>query len=247
MGLTQDGFLGGRLKISQPAKGFRSGADAVLLAAAVPAQAGQSVLELGLGAGVASLCLGFRTSGLALSGLEIQSNYAEIARENAIANNIALDVHEGDLTRMPAELKSRSFDHVMMNPPYYRRDQWTNANDPGRNQALGEQANLTDWFDAAYKRLKPKGILTTIMKAARLDDVLRSADPRLGSVQIKPVAPRHGRPAELVIVRFKKGGNADAILHAPLVMHEGAKHQQDAAHPTAEAENILRRGENLSF
>ena len=53
--LTEDGFLGGRLQILQPRKGYRAGTDPVLLAAAVPAQAGQSVLELGCGAGVALL------------------------------------------------------------------------------------------------------------------------------------------------------------------------------------------------
>ncbi|RJL18858.1 methyltransferase, partial [Paracoccus siganidrum] len=56
----EDGFLGGRLRIRQPARGYRSGADAVMLAAACPAAPGQRVLELGCGAGVASLCLGWR-------------------------------------------------------------------------------------------------------------------------------------------------------------------------------------------
>ena len=51
--LSCDGFLGGRLKIFQPKSGYRAATDPVFLAAAVPAQAGQSVLELGCGAGVA--------------------------------------------------------------------------------------------------------------------------------------------------------------------------------------------------
>ena len=34
--ITDDGFLDGRLKVLQPAKGYRAGLDAVLLAAAVP-------------------------------------------------------------------------------------------------------------------------------------------------------------------------------------------------------------------
>jgi hypothetical protein len=55
---TLDGFLGGRLSIAQPRRGFRAGHDTVLLAASIPAPAGSHVLELGSGAGVASLCLG---------------------------------------------------------------------------------------------------------------------------------------------------------------------------------------------
>ena len=49
-------FLDGRVKVSQSQDGFRSGLDAVMLAAAVPAAAGQTALELGAGSGAASLC-----------------------------------------------------------------------------------------------------------------------------------------------------------------------------------------------
>jgi tRNA1(Val) A37 N6-methylase TrmN6 len=69
--------------LAQPETGYRAGIDPVLLAAACPAQTGQEVLELGCGVGVASLCLGWRVPGLALSGVEIMGDYAQIARENA--------------------------------------------------------------------------------------------------------------------------------------------------------------------
>ncbi|PCH69375.1 MAG: methyltransferase, partial [Rhodobacteraceae bacterium] len=58
--LTWNAFLGGRVQLLQPQSGYRAGVDPVLLAAAVPGRAGQSVLELGCGAGAASLCLAAR-------------------------------------------------------------------------------------------------------------------------------------------------------------------------------------------
>ena len=115
--LTTDAFLGGRLAIRQPKAGYRAGIDPVRLAAAVPARSGETVLELGCGAGVAALCLGRRVPGLALAGIERQGDYAVLARENAAANGIAFEVVEGDLARMPASLRARSFDHVIANPP----------------------------------------------------------------------------------------------------------------------------------
>ena len=81
--LSTDAFLGGRLSIMQPIRGYRAAADPVLLAAAVPARAGDAVLELGCGAGVASLCLGQRVPGLIQFGLELQPAYAALARRNA--------------------------------------------------------------------------------------------------------------------------------------------------------------------
>src|SRR5690606_36466508 len=49
-----DAFLGGKLAIRQPEKGFRAGLDSVLLGASVP-QGARQLLELGAGAGVATL------------------------------------------------------------------------------------------------------------------------------------------------------------------------------------------------
>ena len=247
MDTTIDGFLGGRLQVRQPQRGFRSGADAVLLAASVPATPGQSVLELGLGAGVASLCLGSRINDLSLFGLEIQSDYAALAVENASVNNILLSVIAGDVAKMPEALTARTFDQVLMNPPYYKAGSWTKTDAPDRAVALGESHDLGVWMDAATRRLMPGGWLTIIQNAPRLADVIRAADPRLGSAQIKPIAARTNRPAELVILRFRKGGRAETRLFAPLILHEGDQHRQDAAHPTELAENVLRFGKKLEF
>ncbi|MEO0916318.1 MAG: methyltransferase, partial [Pseudomonadota bacterium] len=59
---TDNAFLGGRLQVLQPAVGYRAGADPVLLAAAVDAGPGHSVLDVGCGVGTALLCLGTRVN-----------------------------------------------------------------------------------------------------------------------------------------------------------------------------------------
>ena len=70
--LTKDRFLGGRPRLYQPAQGVRAGSDAVLLAAAVAAKAGESALDVGCGVGPAALCLACRVAGVRVTGLEIQ-------------------------------------------------------------------------------------------------------------------------------------------------------------------------------
>ena len=47
--ITHGHLLDGRVRYAQPAKGFRSGIEPVLLAASIPARAGQRVLEGGTG------------------------------------------------------------------------------------------------------------------------------------------------------------------------------------------------------
>ena len=69
--LTEDEFLGGQLRLLQPRHGYRAGMDAVLLAASVPAEPGQAVLDLGCGVGTAGLCLARRVEGLRITGVEL--------------------------------------------------------------------------------------------------------------------------------------------------------------------------------
>ena len=246
--LTEDRFLGGRLVLAQPRKGYRAGIDPVLLAAAVPARAGESVLELGLGAGTASLCLAARVPGLALAGLELQPAYADLARRNAAANGIAIEVIAGDLAAMPAALKARSFDQVLMNPPYFRRHGRTPSADPGREAAMGEELPLAAWVDAAARRLAPGGGLTAILRAERLPELLAAAGAaRLGSIALLPVAPRAGRLATLAILRARKGGRAGFRLLPPLLLHEGADHRRDGDDYRAEIRAVLRDGAALDF
>ncbi|MDE3120248.1 MAG: methyltransferase [Paracoccaceae bacterium] len=242
--LTDDGFLGGRLRMLQPKTGYRAATDPVFLAAAVPAKPGQEVLELGCGAGVATLCLAARVAGLHPAGLERQPDYAALARENSARNGLEMTVIEGDLVRMPPELRARSFDHVFANPPYYPAS-GTPARDPGRAAALREETPLAAWIDAATRRLRPGGWLTMIVGADRLTDLLAGCGSRLGSLSVLPLAPRAGRPAGRVIAQARKGGRAAFRLLAPLVVHEGAAHDGDRDSFTPEAAAILRQGDAI--
>ncbi len=238
--LSRDRFLGGRLVIAQPRGGYRAGTDPVLLAAAVPAAAGQAVLELGCGAGVASLCLGARVPGLDLHGVERQPGYAELARRNAEANGITLAVTVADLTRLPAELRARNFDHVIANPPYFDAADGTSARDPGREAALREATPLIGWIDAALRRLRPGGWLTLIQRADRLPDVLAAVGGRAGDIAVLPLTGRAGQPAGRVIVRARKGARGPFRLLAPFVLHDGPAHSGDGDDYSVAARGILR-------
>jgi tRNA1(Val) A37 N6-methylase TrmN6 len=242
--LTHDGFLGGRLRVWQPKQGFRSSIDAVLLAAAVPAKAGDAVLDLGCGAGVAGLCVAARVPGVLLWGLELQPAYADLARRNAVENGIAFEVAEGDVGDPPEPVRNTGFDHILMNPPYYAGD-GTPPRDPGRATAMHETADLAAWLGFAKRRLKPGGALCLIQSAARLGDVLAGLPPGMGSATVLPVAPRAGREAARVIVRARKGGRGALRLLAPFVLHAGATHEGDREDLTDAARAVLREGHAL--
>lgn len=243
--LSCDGFLGGRLRIWQPREGYRAAMDPVLLAAACPARPGEAVLELGCGAGVASLCLAARVPGVRVTGLELQAGYADLARRNAAENGLGLTVVDGDLAHIPASLRAQSFDHVIANPPYYPASGGTPARDAGRERALREETPLALWLQSALRRLHPGGWLTMIQSADRLADML--ALKGAGSIAVLPIAPRAGRDATRVILRARKGGRGALRLLAPFVLHEGERHTRDGDSFTPVAQAVLRHGAALEI
>ena len=243
--LSQNAFLGGRLSIAQPVNGYRAGIDPVLLAATVPAKPGQTLLDLGCGGGVAALCLGSRVPDVQLYGLEVQSPYAALARQNGDANGLPIHVFEGSVEEAPKALNALSFDHVIANPPYYSRANGTAAEDEGRDQGRAGSASLNDWVCLARKRLKPGGTASFVQDAARLPELLAAFQSGFGGITVLPIAPRVGRSARLVIVQAQKGSSASFQLLAPLILHEGDKHIKDGDDYCQKTTDILRNAAPL--
>ncbi len=242
--LTKDRFLGGKLHILQPKTGYRAATDPVFLAAACPAKQGDSVLDLGSGAGTAGLCLAARVP-VSVTGLEIQPEYAELARRNAAQNQIELEILDGDLAQMPDALKARTFDHVIMNPPFFGSG--ATPADHGRAVARQAQTDLRHWIDAGLRRLRQRGWITIIHLTDRLPDIIASLHNRAGGIEIKPLSPREHKPATRVILRARKGSKSKAVLCNPLILHEGASHSGDADSYTTAARAILRDGASIEF
>jgi tRNA1Val (adenine37-N6)-methyltransferase len=238
--LTDDAFLCGRLHLWQPRRGYRAATDPVLLAACVDARAGQRVLDLGCGAGAASLCLAARVPGLMHAGLEVQDSYADLARRNAARNGVAMQVVTGDVAAMPRDLRA-GFDHVMANPPYYPAG-GTPSPDRGRAAALQVVTPVTTWVAAGLRRLAPGGWLTMILATELLPSALSLAP----HATILPLAPREGRPAPRTILQVRKTGKQPFRLLAPFVIHAGAVHDGDRESYTPAANAVLREGAALS-
>jgi tRNA1Val (adenine37-N6)-methyltransferase len=233
---AEDRFLDGRLIVHQPETGFRSGLDAVMLAATVPARAGDSVLELGSGAGVASLCLAARVPGCTITGLEIDPALADIATGNAHANELDVRFAAADAFDPPAEFK-RDYTHVFCNPPFHG-DDGASSPDAGRALALRDKGRLGDWLARGLKRTVSNGSFTTILRADRLGEALASL-PAQG-VRIFPLWPKQGVAAKRVILSVRKDSRAPLELLSGLVLHEA-----DGTYTEA-ADEVLRSGKGLN-
>ncbi|WBU60523.1 tRNA1(Val) (adenine(37)-N6)-methyltransferase [Paracoccus albus] len=238
-----DAFLGGRLQIEQPVAGYRAGADAVMLGAACPASTGDKVLELGCGAGVASLCVAARVPDVELVGIERDPDYAMLAAANARRNEIEMRVINADLVDLPQDLRETSFDQVIMNPPFFASG--TRSKDDSRSGPRHEQTPLHEWIDAGLRRLRVGGKITIIHLTERLGGILATLTARAGDITILPIAARHGREAGRLIVQARKGSKGKLRLLAPFIMHGNATHEADGEDLSTTAQQVLRHSAAL--
>lgn len=241
-GVSDDALLDGRVRLSQPTSGYRAAIDPVFLAASVPAEAGQSVLDVGCGVGAAALCLAARVPGCRISGIEVQAPLAALARDNAARNGLAgrIVIVTGNLMDPPPRLAPGSFHHVMTNPPFLPGDRADLPPDAGKALAHVEStADLAAWMRFCVNMLRPKGTLTVVHRADRLDELLAVLRGKVGGIAVIPLWPKAGRPAKRLILRARKGVAAPLELTAGMVLHAA-----DGAYTPA-ADAILRHARGL--
>jgi len=240
----ENSLLGGKVRLLQKLDGYRTAIDPILLAASVPAKAGEMVLDLGCGVGAVSLCLHARVSGLTVLGLDVQKPLVDLARRNSALNNCCDDVRflDGDLLTPPADIPSGRFDHVMANPPYLA----ANSGNPSSNAAkalanVEGKAVLVDWVRAAHRALKPGGNITFIYRADRIEHLLVALHGGFGELVIFPLWPARGKDAKRVIVAARKGVASPARISPGLALHN------DDGSFSGKAQGILNNAEALSI
>ncbi|HEV2163116.1 MAG TPA: methyltransferase [Stellaceae bacterium] len=237
MAVSDDALLGGRIKLLQPIEGYRVAIDPVLLAAAVPAVAGDTVLDIGCGVGAAALCLAARVPGCRVTGIEMQRELVRLAGENASRNNFAdrVAIMAGDIRNPPPRLEPGGFAHVMANPPYMEAEAASPPPLPAKAIAMVEgAADLAAWARFALAMVRPRGSITFIHRADRLEHLLAQFAGRAGGIVVLPLWPGAGKLTKRVIVHARKDVATPTRLLPGLVLHE-----TDGRY-TAEADAVLR-------
>jgi len=240
--LTEDAFLGGRLKILQPEKGYRAGIDSVFLASTVPCAPGESLFEAGIGTGVAALCIAARVKDVTITGIEIAARYAMMAEQNAKRNDFerqvrvikgdVKDAMRRDLTHWPAH---NSFNHAFANPPFFDNDKATQSPNPLKAQANSfSPEDLEMWVKVMTTMVVLRGTVTLVHRSEALGRILTAMEGKLGDIRVAPLYAREGMAASRVIVQGVKGSRGPLQLLPGLVLHSAG------AQFTPEAQAILR-------
>lgn len=241
---TTDDFLGGKLKILQPEKGFRAGIDSVFLAATIPCDPGESVFESGIGTGVASLCVAARVKDIHITGVEIAARYAMMAEKNARTNgfgdNVRVitgdikDAMRKDLSSWPAH---GSFSHAFANPPFFDNNKITKS--PVSLKAVANSFGPEDlelWVKVLATMVTIRGTVTFIHRAEALGRLLTAMEGKFGDIRVAPIHAREGMAASRVIIQGVKASRSPLQLLPGLILHRSDNRF------TPEADAILRGG-----
>lgn len=237
-------LLGGRVRLIQPADGYRAGMDAALLAAAVPAKSGERVLEAGCGVGGVLTQVAARRPGVFLTGVERDAVAAGLAVRNADLNGLSdrMEAIHADIAEGFAALGRPRFDWAVSNPPFFDDEAALRAPAPAKRGAWIADDGLAVWIRFLTDGVRDGGRIVVVHRADRLADLLSLLGERCGSFAIRPVQPYADQPAKRVLVHAIRSGKAPLRLLPALVLHDrtGAKH-------APEAEAILRGEADLGW
>ena len=189
--------MGGKVKLRAMPDYPRAGADAVLLAATIGADAGETVVEAGSGSGALALCIARRV-GCRVEGIEVQSELAALGSENIALNHLSnrVSIYEGDIVNPPSVFKPGMYDHAVANPPYFESSSAQPSAAPYR--ALSHHfshSTFRQWFHFLLSSVKPKGTVTLIGRAERIGVTLKQLEGELGDIVLFPLWPRKGTSA----------------------------------------------------
>jgi len=221
--VTVDTLLRGRVVLLQPARGFRSSLDPVLLAAFLPPPHGR-FLDIGCGTGAVSFLLLAGDAQARGVAVELQPALARLAAEGRDRNGWTerLDVVTGDVRAPLAAVGAGAFDLVVANPPFRPAGRGHTPPDRGRAIAHHELTlTLADWLDAAARAARPGGRVAAVFPAERFEELAREMQARgLALARVRHVHPYADRPASRVLVEAARGGGRPRVDEPRLVLHE---------------------------
>jgi tRNA1(Val) A37 N6-methylase TrmN6 len=223
--ITRDTLLHGRVTLLQPARGFRSSLDPVLLSAFVTPPFGHFV-DIGCGTGAVAFLLAAVDLASTGVGVEIQPRLAELAKAgrdaNALGDRLAVLGADVRVAVGTPPLGRAAFDLVVSNPPFHPVDSGPPSPDAERAQANHELTlTLEEWLDAAAALVRPEGRVAVVYAAERLPVLLGTMlEKNLVPERLRLVHPHPDTAASRALVEARKGGGGPLLAEPPLVLHE---------------------------
>ena len=212
------------LKIIQKTDGFCFGMDAVLLSGFAKVKDGERVLDLGTGTGIIPILLSAKTNAGHLTGLEIQTEIAEMAGRSVALNelNDKIDIVNGDIKEASRLFGAASFDVVTTNPPYMNDAH--GLKNPTEVKAISRHevlCTLDDVVREGARLLKSGGRMYMVHRPHRLIEIIsKMREYKMEPKRIKFVHPSKGKEANMVLIEAVRGGGSFLKVESPIIVYK---------------------------
>ena len=209
--------------IQDPDK-FCFGIDAVLLSNFVKVKKNGHVVDLCTGSGIVPILLSAKTGAKKITGIEIQSDIADMARRSVSYNKLdeKIDIINDDISNALKYINNCSVDSVCVNPPYMKDT--TAIKNPDLPMAIARHELLTDLetvINIAGKLLKESGKFFMVHRPSRLSEIFASMrQNRIEPKRLRFIHPYIESKANLVLIEGAKGSGVWMDVELPLVVYK---------------------------
>ncbi len=211
-------------KIIQNKKKFCFGMDAVLLSGFASVREGENVLDLGTGTGIIPILLAGKTEGRHFTGLEIQTESADMARRSVLHNHLEdrISIIEGDIREAGKIFPPAFFDVITSNPPYMTGQH--GLVNPNKEKAIARHeicCTLEDVVGQTARLLRVGGRFYMVHRPFRLAEILHMlVEYRLEPKRLQLVYPFIDKEPNMVLIEAVRGGRSRVQVEKPLIVYE---------------------------
>lgn len=227
-------------RFMQTENSFKLSTDSVLLADFANINRVRNCLDLGSGAGVLCVILASKNPEVMISGIEIQSEFADLSRENISENNMdgRVKIISADLREFRKLVAAESYDLVVSNPPYFAENSGYTAPTDHRATAREEKTcTLHDICSAAKWALRWGGNFAMVHRPERLSEIFCAmTEAGIEPKRLRMVSHRADKAPSLVLIEGKRGGKKGLKIEAPLVLTDVDGNDSE------EVQRIYKRG-----
>jgi len=227
-----DDLQNGNLKIIQNKEWFCFGIDSILLSDfSKKIKSSEKLIDLGCGNGILELLLCKKTKAEKIIGVEVQSELSELAIKNIKLNKLEnkVEIINDNIKNLKKHFKPDTFDAVISNPPYMKKD--TGKLNENKQKLIARheiEANIEDFVKISFYLLKDKRPVYMIYRTERLADLIEAfRKNKIEPKEIQFIQSREGEAPQLFLIKGIKNGNAELKVKKTLNIYKENKQYTD--------------------